>query len=498
MASIPAVPLARARELRGQRTDYAIATIAIVLLFAALQAIYILRPFNSPSTIEAHTAMAGLRTLDGHGWTDGYLRVLPGSLLWPVLSGGAFDLWGINGPRLIALLLVITGFVALLSATRWLFGMKAAGFTALALVLSAPFWVAGHLSSMEAPALAAVCIALWAIVQLARSDHRGWLLLATAMLSVAILAQYRAVLMLIPASLLLTALRRKRAPIDIGLLWLLAGLTLVVYFDVFSTQIVDVLSPENVFGLSEGTGPFESAGAARAAVALWGGVPLAIGFATWQRNRGLRPIIAAFIAGPTIWVVLWLLSARSGDALVHLDLALGTILLYPVVGLALSQVTWDRARLTALGIAALGLLLLSAQQTRAFDRGWPDTSEPVAALVDSALPGDRVLSNERWPYALALYEAELIEEPDDVLDESLLFDSDVVFDFCSFSWFIDSQPIDPWSPLVMTGVDSCGTFEPVMSASSQVSLLSGALQEREEAVQTVVRRNLQPFQQEDV
>ena len=34
--------------------------------------------------------------------------MLPGSLLWPVLSGGAYDFWGTAGPRLIALLLIET------------------------------------------------------------------------------------------------------------------------------------------------------------------------------------------------------------------------------------------------------------------------------------------------------------------------------------------------------------------------------------------------------
>jgi hypothetical protein len=243
-------------------------------------------------------------------------------------------------------------------------------------------------------------------------------------------------------------------------------------------------------------GSFESAGAARAIVALWGGLPLLAGCFAWQRNPALRPVIAAFIAGPAVLVTLWLFSARAGDTLVHLDLALGTILLYPVVGLALAQLGWDLQRLIVLGIAALGLALLSAQQTHAIDQGWPDTSESVAALVGSLQPGDQVLSNERWPYALALYEANRIDAPDDVLDEALLFESDTVFDVCSFSWFVDSQPVAPWSGLVMTSVGSCGTFEPVMTASSQVSSLSGSLQVHEETVQTTVRRNAQPFQED--
>lgn len=496
MTPLPAAFRARVHEHRGQRTEYTIAAAAIVLLFAVLQTIYILQQFNSPSDTEAHSAIAGLRTFDGHGWNDGYLRVLPGSLLWPVLSGGAFDLWGMSGPRMVALVLVVTGFAALLSATRWLFGAKATVFTALALALSAPFWVAGHLGSMEALALAAACIAVWAIVQLARYDHRGWLLLATAMVSVAMLTHYRSVLLLIPASLLLAALRHRRAPIDIGLMWLLAGLALVIYFDVFSTQIVDVLSPEKVFGLSVGMGSFDSANVARAIVILWGGVPLAIGGFAWYRNVPLRPVIAAFVAGPAIWVTLWIFSARAGATLVHLDLAFGTILLYPVVGLALSQVDWDRARLLVLGAVTLGLLLLSAQQTNAFDQGWPDTSETVATLVGSMQPGDQVLSNERWPYVLELYAADRIEAPDDVLDETLLFERDVVFDVCSFSWFVDSQSFDPWSALVMTGVQACGTFEQVIAVSSQVSSLTDDLRARSDTVQTIVRHNTSPFRED--
>lgn len=496
MASSAAAVRARSHALGKQERDFTIAGIAIVLLFVVLQAVHIARQFNSLSANESRAALAGLRTLDGYGWSDGYLRTLPGSLLWPVLSGSAYEFWGAAGARLIALALVAVGFLALRSATDWLFGARAACFAAGALALSAPFWVAGHLSSMEAPALAATCIAVWAIVQLARFDHRGWLLLATAMLTVAMLAHYRAVLMLIPATMLIAALRRRRAPIDIGLMWLLAGLALVVYFDVFATQIVDVLSPGRVFGLSDGIGAYDSANAVRAVIVLWGVLPLLAGFAAWYRNQGLRPVIAAFLMGPALWLGTWLLSARDGATLVHLDLALGTVLLYPAVGLALAEVSWDRARLIVLGVAVLGLGLLAAQQTRAFDRGWPDSSEPVAALVSAMKPGDQVLANERWPYALALYEADRIEAPNDVLDESLLFERDVVFDFCSFSWFVDSQAIDPWSTLVMTGIGSCGTFEPVVTASSSVSSVSDGLRDREHLVQTVVRHNTKPFQED--
>lgn len=493
LAPTPATLRARSHELGEQQRGYVIAAIAIVLSFAFLQVIHILRQFNSPSTVEAHTAIAGLRTLDGYGWSDGYLRVLPGSLLWPVLSGGAFELWGTSGPRIVGLLLLLTGFLALLAATRDLFGPRAAGFTAGALALSAPFWIAGHLGSMEALALAATCIAIWSIVQLTRFDHRGWLLFATAMLSVAMLAHYRAVLMLVPATMLLAALRQRRAPIDIGLMWLLSGLAAVVYFDVFSNQIVDVLSPQQVFGLTTGMEAIESASATRAIVALWGVVPLLIACLAWHRNQALRPVIAAFIVGPAIWVTLWFLSAPSGATLVYLDLALGTILLFPAVGLALARLDWDRARMAVLAIAVVGLALLSAQQTYAFDQGWPDTSEPVATLTGAVQPGDQVLSNERWPYALALYEADRIATPDDVLDEALLFDRDVVFDFCSYSWFVESPTFDPWSPLVMTGIGACGTFEPVLTASSQVAMLNDGLHKQEETVQTTVRRNTDPF-----
>jgi len=111
-------------------------------------------------------------------------------------------------------------------------------------------------------------------------------------------------------------------------------------------------------------------------------------------------------------------------------------------------------------------------------------------------PGDQVLSNERWPYALVLYEADRIEEPNDVLDETLLFEGDTVFDVCSFSWFVESQSFHSWSALVMTGIGSCGTFEPVVTATSQLSSLSGGLQDREETIQTTVHRNARPFQED--
>jgi hypothetical protein len=50
--------------------------------------------------------------------------------------------------------------------------------------------------------------------------------------------------------------------------------------------------------------------------------------------------------------------------------------------------------------------------------------------------------------------------------------------------------------LVLTGISSCGTFEPVVVATSQVASLSGGLHEHEVTVQTIVRRNAHPFQED--
>ncbi|MEZ4532021.1 MAG: hypothetical protein R2855_13515 [Thermomicrobiales bacterium] len=294
--------------------------------------------------------------------------------------------------------------------------------------------------------------------------------------------------------MLIAALRRRRAPIDIGLMWLLAGLALVVYFDIFATQIVDVLSPGRVFGLSDGIGAYDSANAVRAVIVLWGVLPLLAGFAAWYRNRGLRQTICCVPDGPRAGWGRGSL-ARDGATLVHLDLALGTVLLYPRIGLALAEVSWDRARLIVLGVAVLGLGLLAAQQTRAFDRRWPIRPNQLPRWSSAMKPGDQVLADERWPYALALYGADRIEAPNDVLDESLLFERDVVFRLlqlllvCRFAGdrSLERAGHDRYRLL-------WNLYEPVVTASSSVSSVSDGLRDREHLVQTVVRHNTKPFQ----
>ncbi len=61
---------------------------------------------------------AGLRTLQGHGYSDQYLTWFGGTLLWPALAGIGYRLAGTVGARALALLAVSAGLLAFSRARR--------------------------------------------------------------------------------------------------------------------------------------------------------------------------------------------------------------------------------------------------------------------------------------------------------------------------------------------------------------------------------------------
>ena len=107
-------------------------------MFTAVEAVLIASSLGGPTIDEGMYIAAGLRTLGGHGLSDSYLTWFSGSLLWPALAGGAYELSGLEGARLLALACVVGAMIATIKATGNLFGARARFFTALILATSGP------------------------------------------------------------------------------------------------------------------------------------------------------------------------------------------------------------------------------------------------------------------------------------------------------------------------------------------------------------------------
>ena len=465
----------------------------VLALFTVVQLIRVVQSINSLSTDEALAVLAGRRTLDGFGIADRYLTFLPGSLLWPAVTGVAYEIAGSSGVRMLALACTLIAIAAMMLATRILFGDRAAVLAGIAMAVSAPYLVIAHLAFMETLAVMAVAVAFLAIALLATQRHRQWVAVAAGAMMIAVLAQYRAGLLMIPLTLVILVLRGREGKVDAALFWLMASLPFIIYFQAFSTQLVGAFETLNPLTPSQSTSAFASEPARRLLLALWGGLPLAIALAGWWRVRGQRRLTAALIVGPAIWLVLLLAVADLERSLVFPDLALGMLLLYPVIGLALSQARLSGAEYGALAILAGLVAVIGAVHTDAFDRSWADSSRTSDYLESRVVLGDRLLASDRWPLALSLYNAGLIAGPDDVLDEAALFAMDDIVDLCTFEWFAGENTIAPWSPYVESAIRSCGSFEPVQIVPTDVSGISERLRAMERTIRLTVLRNTNPY-----
>ena len=112
--------------------------------------------FNGPFMDEGIYITAGLRTLEGHGLTDGYLGWFAGSLLWPALAGLGNKVGGLLGARAVALALATFAFACLVLASRNLFGAGAAFWTAVAFAASGPVMAVARLAVYDAAALTGI------------------------------------------------------------------------------------------------------------------------------------------------------------------------------------------------------------------------------------------------------------------------------------------------------------------------------------------------------
>ena len=95
--------------------------------------------YNGPFFDEAIYIVGGQRTLEGHGYSDGYLVWFGGSLLWPVLSAIGFRAAGLVGTRFIALAGMTICLAAIARAADNLFDAQAGFWTTLTLAISGPF-----------------------------------------------------------------------------------------------------------------------------------------------------------------------------------------------------------------------------------------------------------------------------------------------------------------------------------------------------------------------
>jgi hypothetical protein len=459
-----------ARLPRGQlarlRTHYAAASAGaawrlapwlVVAVFAAVEVLLITAPLGGATIDEGLYIAAGLRTLGGHGISDGYLSWFSGSLLWPAVAGIGYELSGLEGARLMALLSIVVAIVATVKATGNLFGPRARFFAALLLVTNGPVLMLAHLAVYDALAIAGVATSFWCITELAKRDHRAWLLAAALSLSLGVLAKYPTLFFAGPTLMaLLVLLRKERAVTDLVMFGFVFAVVPMILFlserEQFSMLFTNNLALQTEsFGASEKTVAY--------AQAYFTAVPAVLALAGWLALPGRRLLATALASGAAGPVAYHLLS-QSGVS-DHKHAVYGLVFAAPLGGVALAGAFRDWRRRVAMVPALIALAFLGVAQMQRLDEGSPDLRPSVQYLSAHMKPGQELLINNSWPFIPYLYERGVLASPWDVYDVYRVRSGQAHGGVCRFDWFVDAPGGSSWSARIRRQAKRCGTFREV-------------------------------------
>jgi 4-amino-4-deoxy-L-arabinose transferase-like glycosyltransferase len=415
--------------------------------FLAIQAALIWGAPSPPFVDESLYVVAGMRALEGHGLSDGYVGWFNGSpFVWPVIAAAGHHLAGLAGARFLAALLSTATLVAIAAAAGHLFGQRAAVWCALALALNGLFAALAHFAVYDVPALTALAVSIWCVSRAEGPGGTRWVLAAAIAFAVGVVAKYGYMPMVVPLLGLLIAVRgSERSAGAVALFASVAGSVAGAYF------LLCFGAPFPTSSEAYLTQAFaRPRGHIAALQALFGLVPLALAatgaLAIRRAPRG-RWLAAACLLALFVYPAfhLWTANFVSGQKHVVAGFLFGALL----AGVALERL-WQRRRAMAIAVLALlavwGGLLCYGQ-----DRSWPDVRPLARHLVAHVQPGERVLAESPWTYTLFLYAAGRIASPADVIDVHHSPER-VRGTACGVDWVVGSRD----TPAIRDVVARCG------------------------------------------
>lgn len=459
------------RPARGASlSGYTLAGIVVLFAFVCAQVLIIHADRTGPFLDESIYALAGIRTIEGHGLADSYLTWFAGSLLWPVGSGVAYVVAGLAGTRLLATLCVAGALLASWRAARTLVGEAAAFWALVALALSGPVLHLAHLAVYDALALTGTASAFWALARSGRTDGRRWLVVAALAFVVAVAAKYPIALCVLPLTGVLLATRRRSVRTDLFILVNLSVGALLIYVLPLRDELARFLAWRVATNPSFGVTP------AMVRVSLvFEALPVALlAIVGWFVARNRRTLATVLLGGVFIWPAYHLFTNNSVSAEKHV--VFGFLFGAPLLGLALAapwavRGPWRFVARAGAVVALAAFALVGIWQANVLDRGWADSRPAAAYLAAHVAPGERVLANDAAPYQVALYTAGDLVSPWDVYDGARIQQGQFNGSLCDADWFVDEGDGAIWPDDIRRQVEACGTFAPVYTTSGPVTAL---------------------------
>lgn len=420
----------------------------IAVAFLAIQVGIIAFAANGPFVDEGAYTVAGLRVLEGKGFSDGYLTWFNGSpFVWPVLAALGHHVGGLSGARVLAAVLSLVTLVAFARTAEALFGESAAAWGTGALAVNGLFVALAHFAVYDVPGLTGLALSMWCITRRSEVHDWMWVTGGGAAFSLAVIAKYGYLFMAIPLAALIVSVRGfAHGGRALALFLSVSGALLAAYFWAFFGSLV----PGSASAYLDQ--PFR-AGRVHIAVLqlVFGLVPSALAGAgaiiAWRRRQRMLALacLGALLLFPVFH--LWTANAVSGQK----HAVPGFLFAYLLAGVALER--WWRFRSRAPVLLGLALLVTwGGLQWYWQERSWSDTRALAGYLARHMARGERVVAESAWTYILVLYPRGVIEAPSDVIDANHS-PTDGAVAMCQIPW-LAGNPAS--APRIRAAVDRCG------------------------------------------
>jgi len=400
--------------------------------FIALQIVSIFCFGNGAFSDEGTYALAGTSALLGREDFADYALWLDGSpYLFPLLSGAAYLIGGLEGSRILALAFFTFGLWCFARFVRRCFGSSAACWASFFLAINGPFFSLAHLAVYDSLAFAATAACWWSSRELARSPRPKWILRAAVAAALAVTSKYSALVLVAPCLPLALLGARRRSPAATALAVVGAAVMAAAYMSVAHGELIPRLTFEILTSHPQYAERSELAFATACLLVL----PLGLAVLGLRHVHASRATLAGcLIVASLVWPALHVAMVEGVGLNKHV--AMSSVYLYPLIGVGLSRL-WSKRRALALGVSAVAALW-GALQVRVQDRSWLDLRPTADFLLPKLGPYDTVGIDTGWDFAMYAVLTGPLQGPSFVMDGWRVRQGD---DPCTNDWLIGSRAL---------------------------------------------------------
>lgn len=404
--------------------------------FIALQVILVTWMANGAFSDEGTYVLAGTSILRNQDHMVGYPLWLDGSpYVFPLLSGAAYLAAGLEGSRLLTVLLYAVGVVFFARFVELCFDSRTKFWATLAFCGSGPFIAYAHLAVYDSLAFACVMACAWCIQESARTEATKWIIFAAAFAALATLAKYSIVVLLV-GCIPIAIVGKGRPPwTRILVTVILAGAFAAMFLRLVHGHFV----PPQVLGTLMGHS--RTLGRANIAFAILFvmAAPLCMALLAFRYlPPSKRRLAWALVGAGLLWPLLHMFTQQVVSVQKHATLS--TAFLYPLVGVVLAHL-WTQRRKLAIAVLA-GLTCIAAVQSHVMDHSWPDIRPVARYLMPKLRSSDTVAISTGWDFAMYAVTEGKFATPRSVMDGWRISNGD---DICSNTWIVGRRPDSRYS-----------------------------------------------------